>query len=82
MASSSQHHQEKIEEIVSEDDEIMSGGDDEEAMMMPSLDDYLVTDDGDNIATGLVKSLDKIARMIDTQNKILIKVYTLLAKSA
>jgi hypothetical protein len=48
--------------------------DDDEMMDMPSLENFLVTEDGDNIADGLVKSLNRIADRIDTQNKILVKI--------
>jgi hypothetical protein len=48
--------------------------DDDDMMDMPSLENFLVTEDGDNIADGLVKSLNRIADRIDTQNKILVKI--------
>lgn len=66
---------------IEEDNSEIMNEEDEEDMMLPSLEDFLVTEDGDNIATGLVKSLDRIARLIDTQNKIFIKMYTLLSKA-
>ena len=48
--------------------------DDDDMTDMPSLENFLVTEDGDNIADGLVKSLNRIADRIDTQNKILVKI--------
>lgn len=41
-----------------------------------------VTEDGDNVATALVtigNNLEKIGKMMDTQNKILIKMLTQLS---
>jgi hypothetical protein len=69
-----------IEDIVTMSD----GGDDDdcEEEGFPSLEDFLVTDDGDNIANGIVKALDRVTRQIDTQNKIFIKMYTVLTKIA
>ena len=70
--------------IIEDTDDIVhmsdDGDDDEEGF--PSLEDFLVTDDGDNIANGLVKALDRVTRQIDTQNKIFIKMYTVLTKIA
>jgi hypothetical protein len=56
--------------------------DDDEMMEMPSLENFLVTEDGDNIADGIVKALNKLADRLDTQNKILIKIVSTMAKSA
>jgi hypothetical protein len=56
--------------------------DDDEMMEMPSLDNFLVTEDGDNIADGIVKALNKLADRLDTQNKILIKIFSTMTKSA
>lgn len=51
--------------------------DEEDDMIeMPSLENFLVTEDGDNIADGIVKSLGRIADRLDTQNKILVKILT------
>lgn len=55
-------------------------GDDEDGF--PSLEDFLVTEDGDNIANGLVKAIDRVTKQIDTQNKIFIKMYSVLMKIA
>ena len=44
------------------------------------LEDFLVTENGENIATGIVNAIDRVARLIDTQNKIFIKMYTVLTK--
>jgi hypothetical protein len=55
-------------------DQLDEGECEEEMMEMPSLENFLVTEDGDNIADGLVKSLNRIADRLDTQNKILVKI--------
>ena len=66
-----------------EDEDIVSMGDeDDEGDGFPSLEDFLVTEDGDNIADGLVKSIDRVTKQIDTQNKIFIKMYSVLLKIA
>lgn len=46
------------------------------------LEELLVTDGGENIANGLVNAIDRVSRLIDTQNKIFIKMYTVLTKIA
>jgi len=56
--------------------------DDDDMMEMPSLENFLETEDGDNIADGIVKALNKLADRLDTQNKILIKIVSTMAKSA
>ena len=56
--------------------------DDNDMMEMPSLENFLETEDGDNIADGIVKALNKLADRLDTQNKILIKIVSTMAKSA
>jgi len=76
-----------MKNMIEEDDDVvnmMSEGDDEEedGDGFPSLEDFLVTDDGDNIANGIVKALDRVTRQIDTQNKIFIKMYSVLMKIA
>jgi hypothetical protein len=53
---------------------------DEEVDFFPALENFLVTSDGDNIADALVKSLGKISAGLETQNKILIKLYSELKK--
>lgn len=68
--------------IEEDDDNIVNMSDEEEEDGFPSLEDFLVTDDGDNIANGIVKALDRVTRQIDTQNKIFIKMYTVLTKIA
>ena len=68
-----------------EDEDVMSmGGSDEEGEEggFPSLEDFLVTEDGDNIADGIVKAIDRVTRQLDTQNKIFIKMYSVLMKIA
>lgn len=44
------------------------------------LADLLVTSEGENIADGVVNALDRIGTYIETQNKILIKLYSVLSK--
>lgn len=66
-----------------EDDTVSMGdGDEEDEGGFPSLEDFLVTEDGDNIADGIVKALDRVTKHIDTQNKIFIKMYSVLLKIA
>ena len=66
-----------------EDDTVSMGdGDEEDEGGFPSLEDFLVTEDGDNIADGIVKALDRVTKQIDTQNKIFIKMYSVLLKIA
>jgi hypothetical protein len=64
-------------QLIPEDEEIsfVDGDEDEEEYGNP-LEDLLTTDDGDNIANGLVKAIDRLGRLLDTQNKILVKMYT------
>jgi hypothetical protein len=57
-------------------------GEDDDGGGFPSLEDFLVTEDGDNIADGIVKAIDRVNRQIDTQNKIFIKMYSVLLKIA
>ena len=61
-----------------EDEEIeIEDEDEEDDMMMENpLMDLLVTSDGVSIAD----AVDKVARHLDAQNKIFIKLYTLLSK--
>lgn len=54
--------------------------DEDDVVMENPLVDLLVTEDGDNIADGIVKALDRIGRQMDAQNKILIKLYSALTK--
>jgi hypothetical protein len=67
-----------------EDEDVMSmgGSDEEDEGGFPSLEDFLVTEDGDNIADGIVKAIDRVTRQLDTQNKIFIKMYSVLMKIA
>ncbi len=68
--------------MAEEDDKVSSTIDIEEEgdMMLPSLEDFLVTESGENIADGIVNGLEKIYKSIECQNKILIKLYTALSK--
>lgn len=54
---------------------------DDGMMGFPTLENFLVTEDGDNIADGVVKALSRISDRIDTQNKILIKILSSLTKA-
>jgi hypothetical protein len=67
-----QHLPSDVEE---EDDEIEMEDDDEMMLENPMMD-LLVTSDGVSIAD----AVDKVARSIDAQNKIFIKLYSLLSK--
>lgn len=69
------HHTIKEED---EDEIVLSDG--EEGFENP-LADLLVTSEGENIADGVVNALDRIGNFIETQNKILIKLYSVLSKS-
>lgn len=62
-----------------EDDDIVLSDDGEEGFENP-LADLLVTSEGENIADGVVNALDRIGNFIETQNKILIKLYSVLSK--
>lgn len=72
----------EIEKDEEEDIVSMGGDDDEDEGGFPSLEDFLVTEDGDNIADGIVKAIDRVTRQMDTQNKIFIKMYSVLLKIA
>jgi hypothetical protein len=64
--------------IVEDDDEdVISMGEFENP-----LADLLVTSDGENIADAVVNAIDRVAKLLDTQNKIFIKMYTVLSKFA
>ena len=61
-----------------EDDE-----DDEDFMDMGSLlASLLSTEEGDNVCTALVKINNTLQQQMDTQNKILLKIYTELKNKA
>jgi hypothetical protein len=66
--------------IEDEDEDVISMGEDEE--FENPLADLLVTSDGENIADAVVNSIDRVAKLLDTQNKIFIKMYTVLSKFA
>ncbi len=71
------------EDVVEDDDVALSGDDDDEWDGFENpLVDLLVTSDGENIADGVVNALDRIGKHIDAQNKIFIKLYTVLSKMA
>jgi len=55
-------------------------GDEEDGDESNPFEDFLVNDEGENIANALTNSLARIADQLETQNKILIKMYTQLAK--
>lgn len=84
---SSVHHQPPSSEIREEDDDdvVLTDGDDEEEDIMMDgnpFEDLLVTDDGDNIANVLAKGMEKVCQHLDVQNKIFVKMYTVLSKLA
>lgn len=64
--------------VVEEDESLMAEEeeDDDDMIMENPLVDLLVTSDGVNVAD----AVDRIARHLDAQNKIFIKLYTLLSK--
>lgn len=64
-----------------EDDNVSLEEEDDDEFENP-LADLLVTSDGENIADGVVNALDRVVKVIDTQNKIFIKLYTVLSKIA
>lgn len=72
---------------VEPEEEINSEAEDEdyEEMDMGSmLASFLATDEGDNVCTALVtigNNLDKMSKLMDTQNKILLKILTSLSKN-
>lgn len=68
------------EEEGDEDDIVISEGD--EGEFDNPLVDLLVTSEGENIADGVVNALDRIGKYLDTQNKIFVKLYTVLSKMA
>lgn len=70
--------EEEDEDIVLTDDD--EEGDEEDMMMGNPLVDLLVTSNGENIADGIVGALDRVCRHLDAQNKIFIKMYTVLSK--
>jgi hypothetical protein len=63
-----------------EEDDMISMGEEEE--FDNPLADLLVTSDGENIADAVVGAIDRVSKLIDTQNKIFIKMYTVLTKIA
>ena len=71
--------------IPEEDEDVVLSGDDEdddEEGFENPLVDLLVTSDGENIADGVVNALDRVVKVIDTQNKIFIKMYSVISKLA
>lgn len=71
------------EEEEDEDDIVISEGEEgDEGEFENPLVDLLVTSEGENIADGVVNALDRIGKYLDTQNKIFIKLYTVLSKMA
>jgi len=82
--------EEDFEEEVYEDEDDLDEGDEEDDEMdfdMDAMDEtlasYLTTEDGDNVATALMTISDNVqnlTKVMETQNKILIKLATQLAK--
>ena len=72
---------ESEEEMELEDDEDYEGGMDVGGMMASMF----TTEEGDNVCTALVtigEHLDKTNKLIETQNKILVKLLSHLTKTA
>ena len=67
-----------------EDDDIVLEEDEEDDEMMGGnpLEDFLVSEEGDNIADVLAKGFERICNQLDVQNKIFIKMYSVLAKQS
>lgn len=77
---------EPVEEMEFEDEEEDEDYEDEEGMdvgaMMASM---FATEEGDNVCTALVtigEHMDKMNKLFETQNKILVKLLSHLTKSA
>lgn len=68
--------------IPEEDDDIVLSGDedDDDQDMMNPLEDFLVSDEGDNVANVLAKGFERVCQQLDVQNKIFVKLYTVLSK--
>jgi len=67
---------------MSEPEELDYMEEDEDYMGGVDVTSLFMTEDGDNVATALVtigNHLDKLGKMMDTQNKILIKMLTQLS---
>jgi len=73
--------EEEDEDIVLSDDCDDCDGDDDMMDGNP-LEDFLVSDEGDNIANVIAKGLERMCQQMDMQNKIMVKLYTVLAKKA
>ena len=67
---------EAVPDIVEDDEDAEDDEDEDDLMMENPLVDLLVTSDGVNIAD----AVDRVARHLDAQNKIFIKLYSLLSK--
>lgn len=67
---------------VEDDDDIVLSGDDEGDELMNPFEDLLVSDEGDNIANVLAKGMERVCQQLDVQNKIFVKMYSVLAKIA
>ena len=74
-----------MSDVEPEEEEIEAEDEDYEEMDMGSmLASFLATDEGDNVCTALVtigNNLDKMSKLMDTQNKILLKILTSLSKN-
>lgn len=71
-------NREEVDDVILESEE--DDDDDDDGQFGNPLVDLLVTSDGENIADGIVGALDRVGKYIDTQNKILVKMYTVLSK--
>lgn len=75
------------EDMELEEDEEDEEDEDYEGMMDPSamLAPFLSTEEGDNVCTALVtmgEHMDKMNKLIETQNKILVKLLSHFTKGA
>jgi hypothetical protein len=63
-----------------DDDIVLEDEDDDDEMMGNPLEDFLVSDEGDNVANVIAKGLERICQHLEVQNKIFVKMYSALSK--
>lgn len=66
-----------------EEDIVLSGDEEDEeedVEMMNPLEDFLVSDEGDNVANVIAKGFERVCHQLDVQNKIFVKLYSVLSK--
>ena len=74
-----QEPEQEVEEIEIEDEDMDYDEEEEEFDMAGVLASMFTTEEGDNVATALVTvgtHLEKMSKLMDTQNKILLKILT------